>query len=65
MAARLKSLLTHRFITGLLYRMVRVYCLTFRFTVENEEAWIAYLKVGGEGPALRLASAVFRAHQAL
>ena len=48
MAARLKSLLTHRFITGLLYRMVRVYCLTFRFTVENEEAWIAYLKVGGK-----------------
>ena len=48
MRARLKALLTHPFVTGLLYRIVHGYCRTFRFTVENEEAWLTYLRGGGK-----------------
>ena len=44
----IKSLLTHPCVTGLLYRIVRAYCRTFRFTVENEETWLAYLQGGGK-----------------
>jgi len=47
MRARIKSLLTQPCITVLLYHAVRVYCRTFRLTVEHEEAWLAHLKGGG------------------
>lgn len=48
MRARIKSLLTHPFVTVLLYRIVHTYSGTFRLTVENETAWLAYLKGGGK-----------------
>ena len=31
----------------LLYRLIRIYCWTFRLTVENEKIWLDYLKGGG------------------
>jgi len=48
MHARIKSLLIHPFVTLLLYRIVRAYSRTFRFTVENEETWLAHLQGGGK-----------------
>lgn len=48
MPRRLKSILTHPLITVLLYWIVRLYSRTFRLTVENEAAWLAYLQGGGK-----------------
>lgn len=48
MRAMIKSLLTYPCVTVLLYRIVRAYSRTFRFTVENEETWITYLQGGGK-----------------
>ncbi len=31
-----------------LYRLIRAYSLTFRFSVENEEAWMDHLRGGGK-----------------
>ncbi|MFH1985413.1 MAG: lysophospholipid acyltransferase family protein [Pseudomonadota bacterium] len=31
----------------LLYRVIRLYCRTFRLAVENESAWMSHLKAGG------------------
>jgi lysophospholipid acyltransferase (LPLAT)-like uncharacterized protein len=44
----IKALLTHPLVTALLYWIVRGYSRTFRLTVENEEAWLAYLQGGGK-----------------
>ena len=48
MPRRLKSILTHPLVTVLLYWIVRCYSRTFRLTVENEAAWLAYLQEGGK-----------------
>jgi lysophospholipid acyltransferase (LPLAT)-like uncharacterized protein len=48
MHARIKPLLTHPCVTGLLYWIVHSYSRAFRLTVENEAAWLAYLKGGGK-----------------
>ena len=48
MRTRIKSLLIHPRFTVVLYWTVRIYSLVFRLTVENEGAWMAYLKEGGK-----------------
>ena len=40
--------MTYRPVLYLLYRFIRLYSWTFRFTVENEYAWMDYLKGGGK-----------------
>jgi lysophospholipid acyltransferase (LPLAT)-like uncharacterized protein len=42
----IKFLLANLFLF-FLYRLIRAYSLTFRFTVENEEAWMDHLRGGG------------------
>jgi lysophospholipid acyltransferase (LPLAT)-like uncharacterized protein len=41
------SLLTSRPVLWFLYRMIRLYCWTFRLNVENESSWLAHLEAGG------------------
>ena len=45
----LKSLkfLLARLFESILYRLIRLYCLTFRLTVENEREWMDILEAGG------------------
>lgn len=46
MLKRLKFLLARLF-ESLLYRSIRLYCLTFRLSVENEREWMEILRAGG------------------
>lgn len=46
MLKRIKFIFVHIFLF-LLYRFIRAYSLTFRFTVENEESWMNVLEEGG------------------
>lgn len=48
MRAKIRSILTLPRAATLLYRLARAYCLTFRFTVENETPWLNYLNEGGK-----------------
>ena len=36
-----------RFLLFLIYRLIRLYTLTFRLSIENEEGWMNYLEKGG------------------
>lgn len=40
MFKKLRNLATTKFLSNLLYRIVRLYCATFRLTVINEEQWL-------------------------
>jgi len=43
----MKKVMTSRAFTAVLYRFIRAYSLTLRFTVVNEEPWMRYLQAGG------------------
>jgi len=43
----MKNVMTSRPFTALLYRFIRIYSLTLRFVVVNEEPWMQYLQNGG------------------
>ena len=42
------SIITSRPFIAFVYRFVRLYSLTFRLTVENEQAWMDHIKRGGK-----------------
>jgi hypothetical protein len=44
----IKHLLSSISVQSLLYRLIRAYSWTFRFSVANETLWIEYLKQGGK-----------------
>ncbi len=48
MRKKIRTLFTSPWAAALLYRLVRVYCLTLRLKVENEEPWLDSLKGGGK-----------------
>ncbi|MBN2686835.1 MAG: lysophospholipid acyltransferase family protein [Deltaproteobacteria bacterium] len=41
------EILTSKPFLSLLYRLIRLYCATFRLTVENEAPWLDHLSKGG------------------
>lgn len=43
----LKKTISSTWFQGFVYRFIRMYASTYRFTVENEEEWMDYLKNGG------------------
>ena len=43
----MKKAMSSNWLQGLAYRLIRLYALTFRLTVENEEEWMAFIKNGG------------------
>ncbi|MEW5908299.1 MAG: lysophospholipid acyltransferase family protein [Thermodesulfobacteriota bacterium] len=43
----IKQLLSSKPVQSLLYRLIRLYSWTFRFTIVNESEWIRHLKQGG------------------
>jgi lysophospholipid acyltransferase (LPLAT)-like uncharacterized protein len=43
-----KKTISSPWFQGFVYRFIRMYASTFRFTVENEEEWMNYLKNGGK-----------------
>jgi len=43
----MKKVMTSRAVISLLYRFIRVYSLTLRLTVVNEEPWLRFLHTGG------------------
>jgi len=47
MSSIMKNVMTSRPFTALLYRFIRIYSLTLRFVVVNEEPWMQYLQNGG------------------
>jgi lysophospholipid acyltransferase (LPLAT)-like uncharacterized protein len=47
MSKRLKKTISSKWFQGFVYRFIRMYAATYRFTVENEEEWMTYLKNGG------------------
>ncbi len=48
MSKILKKTISSTWFQGFVYRFIRMYASTFRFTVENEEEWMNYLKNGGK-----------------
>jgi len=42
-----KKIITSQSFAAFLYRFIRAYSLSFRFTVENEDPWMHYLQSGG------------------
>jgi lysophospholipid acyltransferase (LPLAT)-like uncharacterized protein len=48
MSKILKKTISSSWFQGFVYRFIRMYALTYRFTVENEEEWMNYLKQGGK-----------------
>ena len=49
MKGKINKLITSKFIQSLLYHLIRVYSRSFRFKVENEDAWLNYyLKNNGK-----------------
>jgi hypothetical protein len=42
-----KTIVSSKWLQGLAYRLIRLYALTFRLTVENEEEWLSFIKNGG------------------
>jgi lysophospholipid acyltransferase (LPLAT)-like uncharacterized protein len=48
MPKKFRPFVTSRPVLYLLYRFIRLYSGTFRFTVENEREWMGYLKGGGK-----------------
>jgi lysophospholipid acyltransferase (LPLAT)-like uncharacterized protein len=47
MAIRTKDIITSDLFLSFLYRFIRGYSATFQYTIENEKAWMDYLKQGG------------------
>ena len=45
---KFRPFLTSRPVLHLLYRLIRLYSATFRLTIENEQAWMDYVKGGGK-----------------
>ena len=43
----MKKILTSRKTIWIFYRLIRLYCLTFRLKVENERPWIDHIHSGG------------------
>ena len=48
MHAKIGSILTSPRLKTLLYRLVRIYSLTFHLKLENEQPWLDYIKGGGK-----------------
>jgi len=47
MALKARDLLTSELFLSFLYRFIRSYSATFRYTIEHEKDWMDYLKQGG------------------
>jgi len=47
MSQVMKKVITSPTFAAVLYRFIRAYSLTLRFTVENEDPWMHYLQNGG------------------
>jgi lysophospholipid acyltransferase (LPLAT)-like uncharacterized protein len=43
----IKKAMSSNWLQGLAYRLIRLYAITFRLTVENEEEWMSFIKNGG------------------
>ena len=48
MSKKFRPFLTSRPALQLIYRIIRLYSATFRLTIENEQAWMDYVKGGGK-----------------
>ena len=48
MTKKMRPFFTSRPVLYLLYRFIRVYSMTFRFSVENEQEWMDYMRRGGK-----------------
>jgi lysophospholipid acyltransferase (LPLAT)-like uncharacterized protein len=47
MFKKLRNLATTKLFGDILYRIVRIYCASFRLKIVNEESWLQYLDKGG------------------
>jgi lysophospholipid acyltransferase (LPLAT)-like uncharacterized protein len=47
MSPFIKKVLTSKTTIGIIYRLIRLYSLTFRLRVENERPWLDHLQAGG------------------
>ncbi len=47
MASRMKDIMISETFLSFLYWFIRAYSATFRYTIENENAWMSYLNQGG------------------